>query len=43
MANIEEVKNGYFKCEWGQLHYRSVNLDSKKPLLVMLHLSLIHI
>ena len=39
MANTEDVKNGYFKCDWGQLHYRSVNLDSKKPLLVMLHQS----
>ena len=39
MAKTEDVKNGYFKCDWGQLHYRSVNLDSKKPLLVMLHQS----
>ena len=29
MAKTEDVKNRYFKCEWGQLHCRSVNLDSK--------------
>ncbi|MBR73893.1 MAG: hypothetical protein CL872_03010 [Dehalococcoidaceae bacterium] len=30
---------GYFNFEWGQLHYRSVNLGSKLPLIVMMHQS----
>tara|TARA_Y100001970_G_scaffold288422_1_gene415658 strand:+ start:811 stop:1671 length:861 start_codon:yes stop_codon:yes gene_type:complete len=30
---------GYFNFEWGQLHYRSVSLGSKLPLLVMMHQS----
>ena len=30
---------GYFNFEWGQLHYRSVNLGSELPLIVMMHQS----
>ena len=30
---------GYFNFEWGQLHYRSVNLGSNLPLMVMMHQS----
>ena len=30
---------GYFNFEWGRLHYRSVNLGSNLPLMVMMHQS----
>tara|TARA_B110000014_G_C20125886_1_gene599720 strand:- start:4258 stop:5058 length:801 start_codon:yes stop_codon:yes gene_type:complete len=30
---------GYFNFKWGQLHYRSVNLGSELPLIVMMHQS----
>lgn len=39
MAGKSRVRNGYLDCSWGQLHYRSVNLDRDLPLLVMLHQS----
>jgi len=39
MGSKEPVKNGYIDCDWGQLHYRSVNLESDLPLLIMLHQS----
>ena len=39
MSELSTVTNGYFGCDWGQIHYRSVNLNSDRPLLVMLHQS----
>ena len=36
---LEKVNNGYLNFDWGQLHYRSVNLESDLPLLIMLHQS----
>ena len=33
------TKRGYFDFEWGQLHYRSINLGDELPLLVMMHQS----
>ena len=36
---MEQVKNGYLDCNWGQLHYRAVSLETDLPLLVMLHQS----
>ncbi len=39
MGGKGPVKNGYIDCDWGQLHYRSVNLESDLPLLIMLHQS----
>lgn len=39
MTRLVNVKKGYFDFSWGQLHYRSANLDSDLPLLIMLHQS----
>jgi len=36
---MDLVKRGYFDCFFGQLHYRSINLDTDLPLLIMFHQS----
>ena len=36
---MKRVKRGYFDHPFGQLHYRSINLDRDLPLLIMFHQS----
>ena len=33
------AQRGYINFAWGQLHYRSINIDTDLPMLIMLHQS----